>query len=78
MKSDVGNLRGLNAADLDKKLDDLYQELFNLRFQRASGQVPNPNRLIEVKREIARVKTLMRERQLAAALDRAPVKAGAK
>ena len=55
-------LRGMDDAALKKQLDDLYQELFNLRFQRAAGQQPNFNRLTEVKRDIARVKTIMSER----------------
>jgi large subunit ribosomal protein L29 len=52
----------MDDAALRKQLDDLYQELFNLRFQRAAGQQPNFNRLGEVKRDIARVKTVLRER----------------
>ncbi len=59
-------LRGATDADLQKQLDDLYHELFNLRFQRTAGQMPNTNRLKEVRRDIARVKTVVRERQLAA------------
>ncbi len=66
MKSDAAELRGHNDAELKKQLDDLYQEMFNLRFQRASGQMPNTNRLREVRRGIARLKTIMRERELAA------------
>ncbi len=59
---DANTLRGMDDAALKKQLDDLYQELFNLRFQRAAGQQPNFNRLTEVKRDIARVKTVLRER----------------
>ncbi|MCG3139789.1 MAG: 50S ribosomal protein L29 [bacterium] len=65
MKSNVGELRRLNDAELAKQLDDLYQEQFNLRFQNASGQVKNMNRFKQVRRQIARIKTLQRERQLA-------------
>lgn len=65
MKSDINELRGLNDAELSKQLDDLYQEQFNLRFQRASGQVKNLNRLGQVRRQIARIKTIQRERELA-------------
>jgi large subunit ribosomal protein L29 len=61
----ASQLRTLDDAALQKQLDDLYQELFNLRFQRAAKQLKNPNRLTEVKRDIARVKTILRERQLA-------------
>jgi large subunit ribosomal protein L29 len=53
---------GLEHDGLQKQLDDLYQELFNLRFQRAAGQLANVNRLREVRREIARVQTILRER----------------
>jgi large subunit ribosomal protein L29 len=55
-------LRTMDDAALHKQLDDLHQELFNLRFQRAAGQLPNVNRLREVRREIARVMTVLRER----------------
>ena len=59
---DTATLRDMDDAALMKQLDDLYQELFNLRFQRAAGQQPNFNRLGQVKREIARVKTIQRAR----------------
>lgn len=65
MKSNVTELRRLNDAELTKQLDDLYQELFNLRFQNASGQVKDMNRFTQVRRQIARIKTLQRERELA-------------
>ncbi len=55
-------LRTMDNATLQKQMDDLYQELFNLRFQRAAGQLPNVNRLKQVRRDIARVKTVLRER----------------
>lgn len=60
-------LRGLTNADLAQKLDDAYQELFNLRFQRATGKLTNTARMNHVRKEIARVKTLLRERELAGA-----------
>jgi large subunit ribosomal protein L29 len=59
---EAGQLRTLDNATLQKQLDDSYQEMFNLRFQRAAGQLPNINRLRQVRREIARVKTVLRER----------------
>ncbi len=59
---DSATLRDMDDAALVKQLDDLYQELFNLRFQRAAGQQPNFNRLGQVKRDIARVKTVQRAR----------------
>ncbi|HEX7586710.1 MAG TPA: 50S ribosomal protein L29 [Anaerolineae bacterium] len=59
---DTATLRGMDDAMLTKQIDDLYQELFNLRFQRAAGQQPNFNRVSQVKHDIARVKTIQRER----------------
>jgi large subunit ribosomal protein L29 len=55
-------LRTMDDAALKKQLDDLQHELFNLRFQRAANQMPNFNRLTQVKRDIARAKTVLRER----------------
>ncbi|MCI6157276.1 MAG: 50S ribosomal protein L29 [Peptoniphilaceae bacterium] len=57
-------IRNLSDQDLGKKLMDLKQELFNLRFQNATGQLENPNAIGAVKRDIARVKTVIREREL--------------
>ena len=55
-------LRSMDDVALQKQLDDLQQEMFNMRFQRAAGQLPNFNRLRQVRRDIARVKTVLRER----------------
>ncbi|MGI6633085.1 MAG: 50S ribosomal protein L29 [Bacillota bacterium] len=60
----VQEIRDLNDKDLEKKLDDLKEELFNLRFQMTTGQLDNVMRLREVKRSIARVKTVQRQREL--------------
>jgi large subunit ribosomal protein L29 len=60
----VQEIRDLNDKDLEKKLDDLKEELFNLRFQMTTGQLDNVMRLREVKRSIARVKTIQRQREL--------------
>ena len=57
-------LRELSAAELSQKLADLKQELFNLRFQHAVNQLENPGRIEAVKRDIARVKTVMRVNEL--------------
>ena len=54
----------LSAQDLNKKLADLKTELFNLRFQHAVNQLDNPLRLVEVKKDIARVKTVLKEKEL--------------
>lgn len=52
-----------SEADLQKRLDDLKAEVFNLRFQRATGQMDNPLRFREIRRDIARIKTVQRARQ---------------
>ena len=56
--------RDLSSAELERKLADQKEELFNLRFQAATGQLDNPMRIREVRKDIARVKTIMREREL--------------
>ena len=55
-------LRELSIDELSQKERDLQEELFNLRFQRATGQLENLVRLTQVKRDIARVKTVKREK----------------
>lgn len=62
----VKQLRSLTNAELANKLDDSHQELFNLRFQKATGQLKNSARTREVRREIAQIMTILRERELAA------------
>ena len=57
-------LRELSAAELNQKLADLKQELFNLRFQHAVNQLENPGRIEAVKRDSARVKTVLRANEL--------------
>jgi large subunit ribosomal protein L29 len=59
-------LRERSAEDLRSALDEARREMFNLRFQKASGQLANPQRMGEVRREVARIETLLRERELAA------------
>lgn len=56
----ASELRELSAAELEQKLAELKQELFNLRFQHAVNQLENPMRIKAVKRDIARVKTVLR------------------
>ncbi len=58
-------LRPLTDAELANKLDDAHQELFNLRFQKVTGQLSNPARQGQVRKDIARIKTILRERELA-------------
>lgn len=56
----------MSVAELNDKLSDLKTEFFNLRFQNATGQLNNPLMIKQVKRDIARVKTILRERELQA------------
>ena len=65
-KMKVDEIRELSETELGEKLTSLKEELFNLRFQLATGQLENPMRLKEVKKSIARVKTVQRERQIKA------------
>ena len=60
-------IRNLTHVELGRHLDESYQEMFNLRFQYATGQLKNTARLGEVRREIARLHSIMRERELVAA-----------
>jgi large subunit ribosomal protein L29 len=60
------NLRDLTQEELSNKIVELKEELFNLRFQLATGQLENPMRLREVRKTIARTHTVMRERELQA------------
>lgn len=57
-------IRDLTNEELIKKLDDSKDELFKLRFQLATGQLDNPMRIKEVRRNIARMKTAQRQREL--------------
>lgn len=57
-------IRELSVEELEVKLTDLKKDLFNLRLQNATNQLDNPTRIVEVKRDIARVNTILREHQL--------------
>lgn len=61
----AAELHAMDDATLKKQLDDLHHEMFNLRFQRAAGQLPNFNRLKQVRHDIARVQTILRSRATA-------------
>ena len=61
----ASNIRELSDAELTAKLADLKKELFNLRLSHATGQLNNPLALNNVKKDIARVKTVLREREQA-------------
>jgi large subunit ribosomal protein L29 len=63
-KSQAAELRALSGEALDEKLKEAKEELFNLRFQNATGQLDNTARLQVVRREIARIYTVQREREL--------------
>jgi large subunit ribosomal protein L29 len=65
-------LRELNDAELLQKLAEAKEEHFNLRFQSATGQLDNSTRLGQVRREVARLNTLLREREIAAAEEAKP------
>jgi len=59
----ASDLRARTPDELSDQLDTLGKEIFNLRFQRASGQLENTARVRQVRREIARIKTILGERQ---------------
>lgn len=63
---ELKELRDNTPQDLKAKLGDLKAELFNLRFQLATGQLENPMRIKEVKKSIAQIKTILREEELRA------------
>lgn len=60
----ANELRNKSVEELNKSVLDLKTELFNLRFQLATGELDNPMRINKVKKDIARVKTVLREREL--------------
>ena len=60
----TAEIRNLSVQELENKLKELKEELFNLRFQQAINQLDNPMRISAVKKDIARVMTLIREAQL--------------
>jgi len=61
---DMKDIRDMNDNDLQKEVISLKEELFNLRFQQATGQITNTARLKTVKKTIARIKTVITEREL--------------
>jgi large subunit ribosomal protein L29 len=60
----ASELRNQDVEQLQKQIDEYYQELFNLRFQKVTGKLTNTSRPRVVRREIARIKTILREREL--------------
>jgi large subunit ribosomal protein L29 len=67
MNPRVGEWREMSREDLIEALDEHKEELFNLRFQKVIGQLDNTARIGEVKRDIARIATILREQEIAAA-----------
>ena len=63
---EIQELHNLSEQELNVKLAELKEELFNLRFRHATGQLENPNVISSVKKDIARVKTVLREREIKA------------
>ena len=61
----ANEVRKMSSAELETKLMDLKKDLFNLRLQHATNQLDNPIKIAQVKKNIARVKTIIREQQLA-------------
>jgi len=57
----IGEIRDLNLDEMHQKVSDLKEELFNLRFQHEIGQLDDPQKMKQTKRDIARFKTIMRE-----------------
>ena len=63
----ANEIRDMNSEEQKEKLASLKEELFNLRFQHATGQLENPMRIKEIKKTIARIKTIQREQELESA-----------
>ncbi|WP_025028099.1 50S ribosomal protein L29 [Caldalkalibacillus mannanilyticus] len=60
----TNELRNLTTAEIEQKIASFKEELFNLRFQLATGQLDNPVRIRDIRKGIARAKTVLREREL--------------
>ncbi|MFN8232177.1 MAG: 50S ribosomal protein L29 [Actinomycetota bacterium] len=69
MASKAAELRELPDEELRDRMESSKEELFNLRFQLATGQLDNPTRLREVRHDVARIATVLRERELERELD---------
>ena len=66
-KLKVSEIKELGREEIERKLDETKEELFNLRFQNATGQLDNYKRIRELKRDVARIKTILREDEIASA-----------
>ena len=60
----VNEIRNLTTEEINKKIVDAKQELFNLRFQQATGSLEKPSRIKELRHDVARCKTVLREREI--------------
>ena len=60
----ASEIREMNLEEMQRKINDLKEELFNLRFQHEIGQLENPNKMKQTRKDIAQVKTIMREVEL--------------
>jgi large subunit ribosomal protein L29 len=67
MASKAEELRNMDFEELETRLNETRQELFNLRFQLVTGQLDNSSRIREVRRHVARIETVLREREIAEA-----------
>ncbi len=65
--ADSKELRDLEEGELENKLEEAKQELFNLRFALVTGQLDNSSRLRQLRKDVARIKTVLREREIEAA-----------
>ncbi len=63
MKDTMTKIRALSVEEINKKIADLKEELFNLKFQAALGNIEKPARISEIKRTIARMKTVITEKE---------------
>lgn len=61
---DAKKIRDLSTEEIIKRIEDNKEELFNLRFAQATGNLEKPSRISELRKEIARMKTIIREREL--------------
>ena len=64
-KLKVAEIKELGHEEIERKLEETKEELFNLRFQNATGQLDNYKRIRELKRDVARIKTILREQEIA-------------
>lgn len=63
-------IRNLSDSEIRTRLEEVQEELFNLRFQKTIGQLKDPNQITLLKRDVARLRTILRERELAALSNR--------